>query len=340
MARVYRVSSKGRAATVAALSLSLALGGLAVVPATVLAADGASATAASDPQDVHRLAVSVRCYPNASPAAEVIQNLRLTVTDAQGKTYSLTQGSAPFSFQYSVDDLIAGDYKLSATGLDHEWRMLAADEKSDLDPSLTQVSNGSTFTVKADEFGTTVYLKIAEGLAKTHEPTVETIEAEQNTTPAAAAAISNKAELPEGTTYEWQTAPDTSTPGSATGTVKLVYSDGTYDTAEVSVTVTPAPEPEPEPTTDPETTSDDKSPDTDATTDDGTATNVTTDGVENANTNKGDSQTNPATKVVTKTTTAKATPKTGDPASMAAVLATGLSGLGVAGGAFVYRKRH
>lgn len=328
MARVYRVSSKGRAATVAALSLSLALGGLAVVPATVLAADGASATAASDPQDVHRLAVSVRCYPNATPAAEVIQNLRLTVTDAQGKTYSLTQGSGNYSFQYSVNDLIAGDYKLSATGLDHEWRMLAADEKSDLDPSLTQVSNGSTFTVKADEFGTTVYLKIAEGLAKTHEPTVETIEAEQNTTPAAEAAISNKAELPEGTTYEWQTAPDTSTPDSATGTVKVVYSDGSYDTAEVSVTVTPAPDPATDPETKPAT-----DPETDPATDPFTKPATTSPAAK--------SDKAATTKQAAKARTAeKNLPETGDPASIAAVLATGLGGLGVAAEALIHRKRY
>lgn len=337
MARVYRVSSKGRAATVAALSLSLALGGLAVVPATVLAADGASATAASEPQDVHRLTVSVRCYPNASPAAEVIQNLRLTVTDAQGKTYPLTQGSGIFSFQYSVNGLVAGDYKLSATGLDHEWRMLAADEKSDLDPSLTQVSNGSTITIKKeDDFGTPVYLKIAEGLAKTHEPTVETIEAEQNTTPAAAAAISNKDELPEGTTYEWQTAPDTSTPGSATGTVKVVYSDGTYDTAEVSVTVTPAPDPATDPETKPATDPETKpvtGPETDPATDPFTKPATTSPAAK--------SDKAATTKQAAKARTVeKNLPETGDPASIAAVLATGLGGLGVAAEALIHRKRY
>ncbi|MSE06060.1 hypothetical protein GKC34_09705, partial [Lactobacillus salivarius] len=47
----------------------------------------------------------------------------------------------------------------------------------------------------------------------------------------------DKTVYPAGTTYEWETEPDTSKPGDTTGTVKVTYGDGTTDTTEVTVHV-------------------------------------------------------------------------------------------------------
>ena len=50
-------------------------------------------------------------------------------------------------------------------------------------------------------------------------------------------ADSDKTVYPAGTTYEWETEPDTSKPGNTMGTVKVTYGDGTVATTEVTVHV-------------------------------------------------------------------------------------------------------
>ncbi|MDF7672221.1 Rib/alpha-like domain-containing protein [Lactobacillus sp. ESL0701] len=57
------------------------------------------------------------------------------------------------------------------------------------------------------------------------------------TIPDAQTSIANNADLPSGTTYEWLNAPDLSHEGSAVGTVKVTYPDGSADYVAVPVIV-------------------------------------------------------------------------------------------------------
>ncbi|MDY4678252.1 MAG: Rib/alpha-like domain-containing protein [Bifidobacterium tsurumiense] len=55
--------------------------------------------------------------------------------------------------------------------------------------------------------------------------------------PDAKDVIENMGDLPDGTTAEWTETPDTSKPGTSTGTVTVTYPDGSQDTVEVPVKV-------------------------------------------------------------------------------------------------------
>ena len=55
-------------------------------------------------------------------------------------------------------------------------------------------------------------------------------------TPDAGTSV-NTSGLPEGTSYEWKTTPDTNTPGEKDGVVEVTYKDGSKDTVNVKVTV-------------------------------------------------------------------------------------------------------
>ena len=53
----------------------------------------------------------------------------------------------------------------------------------------------------------------------------------------ARSAIANASELPEGTTFSWAKAPDTSSEGAVSGTVTVTYPDGSTDAVRVTVNV-------------------------------------------------------------------------------------------------------
>ncbi|TKW71786.1 MAG: YSIRK signal domain/LPXTG anchor domain surface protein, partial [Bradyrhizobium icense] len=71
------------------------------------------------------------------------------------------------------------------------------------------------------------------------EPRGQDIEVPEGGKPNAADGIANKDELPEGTEFEFDGPVDTSTPGKKKAKVIVAYPDGSTDTVDVTVNVTP-----------------------------------------------------------------------------------------------------
>ena len=82
----------------------------------------------------------------------------------------------------------------------------------------------------------TVTISYGEAKDK-YAPVGQEVSVNKGSQPNAEAGIQNKNDLPQGTTYDWKTPVDTSTPGETTGTVVVTYPDGTKDEVEVKVNV-------------------------------------------------------------------------------------------------------
>ncbi|MDY4041390.1 MAG: Rib/alpha-like domain-containing protein [Collinsella sp.] len=234
-----------RASVTAALSLGLVLGGAAVVPATVWAAEAASDVTWSTQRQI--LTISVR-YVGANGSMtsnELASKLSLSVKNAEtGEVTALSAMDAPFSFQFQANQLKAGTYTLSVTGVPEDV-VLMTTRPSGFSQVLTQVKNGETFTVNETgdpnlgmNYGaTTLYLLATAAQSTQYDPKAQDITVDFNGKPAAEDSVANKDELPAGTTFAWEKAPDTSVSGDTTGTVKVTYPDGSSETVEVPVHV-------------------------------------------------------------------------------------------------------
>ncbi|HEM3536783.1 TPA: MucBP domain-containing protein [Streptococcus suis] len=103
-----------------------------------------------------------------------------------------------------------------------------------------------------DEVPVTVKVTAPTPQADDFTPKGQDVPAKVGDTPKAEDGISNKGDLPSGTTYEWKDKPDTTTPGDKPATVVVTYPDGSKDEVPVTVKVTePAKEDSAPPTINP-----------------------------------------------------------------------------------------
>ncbi|MBB1078355.1 YSIRK-type signal peptide-containing protein [Limosilactobacillus sp. STM2_1] len=99
--------------------------------------------------------------------------------------------------------------------------------------------DAGAIVVTPDSKGTTVTVSYNANKPTSHDITVN-----KGATPDPATAITNKDDLPTGTTYTWQATPDTETVGTHPAVVVVTYPSGDKTTVSVNVTVkddTPTP---------------------------------------------------------------------------------------------------
>ena len=85
-------------------------------------------------------------------------------------------------------------------------------------------------------YGTTKGAK-QDPLANVYEPKPANLSVALRFSVDAKSAVANASELPDGTTFSWASAPDTSREGTVSGTVTVTYPDGSTDAVRVTVSV-------------------------------------------------------------------------------------------------------
>ena len=147
--------------------------------------------------------------------------------DPQAKPVAVDHGATP-----NAEDGIANKGDLPA-GTTYDW-------KTPVDTSSPGTKPGTVVVTYPDGTKDEVPVPVTVGeQADLYTPVGQDVPAKHGENPAASQGIANRGTLPAGTTYDWKTPVDTSTPGDKPGTVVVTYPDGTKDEVPVTVKVKP-----------------------------------------------------------------------------------------------------
>lgn len=160
-------------------------------------------------------------------------------TDAEAFTPSTEQVTVDKDAVVSPADGISNKDDLP-TGTTFAW-------KPGHDPVTSQPGDTVGTVIVTYPDGTTEEVTVAVHVrsdAENNAPAAQPLEIPLGSAPDPAVGISNKDDLPAGTTFAWKTgeAPDTSVAGNTVGTVVVTYPDGSTDEVTVPVRVIAAAE--------------------------------------------------------------------------------------------------
>ena len=152
--------------------------------------------------------------------------------EPEGQPITTDKGNQP-----SASDAVANKDELPPE-TSYEWQ-------SPVDTSVPGTVPGTILVTYPDGSKDTVTVEItiketasSQTDAQKYTPQGQSVTVEMGKDVSAAEAIKNKEELPQDTKYQWENAVDTSKPGKITGTVVVIYPDGSTEKVSTEITVT------------------------------------------------------------------------------------------------------
>ena len=152
--------------------------------------------------------------------------------EPEGQPITTDKGNQP-----SASDAVANKDELPPE-TSYEWQ-------SPVDTSVPGTVPGTILVTYPDGSKDTVTVEItiketasSQTDAQKYTPQGQSVTVEMGKDVSAAEAIKNKEELTQDTKYQWENAVDTSKPGKITGTVVVIYPDGSTEKVSTEITVT------------------------------------------------------------------------------------------------------